>query len=96
MKEQPVTHDERTDAVAGAGCRLAYLVLWTGVCVIAAVRHWAFGQMCWDLLGLAFVSLGVLFVFQRVKHVQAFSWRIFVLFFALGAVFGLAMALLKR
>ncbi len=44
MNDQPVTHDERTNAVVGAGCRLAFLVLSLGVLIIAAVRAWAFGE----------------------------------------------------
>jgi len=99
MNEQPVIRDERTDAVVGAGCQMAYLVLSCGVGIIAGVRALAFRQVCWDLIGLYFVSQGVLFVFQRVKHVRLFSWRR-VLLGALagglaGVLVGLAIALLQ-
>ena len=96
MNEQPVSHDERTDAVVGTGCRFAFLVLSSGVLIIALVRTMALGQACWDLLGLYFVSNVVLLVHQRVKHAQVISWRWILLFTLAGAVFGLAASLLRH
>jgi hypothetical protein len=96
MNEQPVSHDERTDAVVGTSCRLAYLVLSSGVLTIAAVRALAFGEACWDLLGLYIVSNAVLLVHQCVKHVRVFSWRWMLLFALAGAVFGVAFSLLRQ
>jgi len=97
MNDQPVIrHDERTDAVVGMSCRLAYLVLSFGVLIIALVRTLAFRQACWDLLGLYFVGNVVVLVHQRVKHAQVVPWR-WVLFFALGGgALGLAMSLLRQ
>ena len=97
MNDQPVIrHDERTDTVVGMSCRLAFLVLSFGVLIIALVRTVAFGQACWDLLGLYFVSNVVALVYQRVKHAQVIPWR-WILWFALGGgVLGLAMSLLRQ
>jgi len=96
MNKQPVIIDERTVAVVGMGCRLAFLVLSFGVLIIAAVRAWAFGQACWDLLALYLVSNCVLGVYQYVKRAQVVSWRWFLLFGFLGAVFAMAIALLRQ
>ena len=100
MNNKPVIRDERTDAVVGAGCRLAYRVLSSGVGIIFGVRALVFRQFCWDLFGLYIVGQGVLFVFASVKHVQAFSWRYARLGALIGGlvglVLGLAMALLRR
>ena len=97
MNDQPVIrHDERTDAVVGAGCRLAFLVLSFGVLIIALVRTLAFGQVCVDLLGLYFVSNVVVLVYQRVKHAQIIPWRWILLFALFGAVVGGAMIPLLR
>ncbi len=96
MNEQPVLHDERTDAVVGISARLAYLVLYSGVLIIAVVRTMVFRQMCVDLLGVIFVSSVVGLVYQRVKHAQVIPWR-WVLWFALGGgVLGLVMSLLRQ
>jgi hypothetical protein len=97
MNDQPViSHDERTDAVACAGSRLAFMVCSFGVLTIAAVRAYAFGEECWDLLGLFIVSNCVLLVYQRVKRATIFSWRWGLLIGLLGAVFGLVFALLSK
>jgi hypothetical protein len=97
MNDQPlIRRDERTDAIVGVGCRLAFMVLSFGVLIIAAVRAWAFGQACWDLLALYFVSNCVLGVYQHVKRAQVVSWRWFLLFGFVGAVFGVAIALLRQ
>jgi hypothetical protein len=96
MNDQPVTRDERTDAVAGMGCRLAFVVLSFGVLTIAAVRACAFGQACWDLLALYFVSNCVLGVYQYVKRAQVVSWRWFLFFGLAGAVLAVAIALLRH
>lgn len=96
MNNKPVIRDERTDAVVGTGCRLAFLVLSFGVLIIAFVRTLALGQACWDLFGLYFVSNCVLLVHQRVKHAQVISWRWILLFALAGAAFGVAASLLRR
>jgi len=96
MNEQPVIRDERTDAVVGTSCRLGFLVLSLGVMIIVAVRTLAFGQACWDLLGLYFVSNVVAIVHQRVNHVQVISRRVILLFAVGGMVFGVAIALLRQ
>lgn len=94
MKEQPVMTDERTDAVAGMGCRLAYLVLYFGVLTIAVVRALAFGQVTWDLLGLGFASSVVGLAYQHAKHAQVIPWR-WMLWSALaGACMASGMAML--
>ena len=95
MNERPVMTDERTDAVVGVGCRLAYLVLSFGVLIMALVRTWAFGQACWDLLGLNFVSNVVGLVYQRAKRAQVIPWRWGLLFGVMGAVFGVVISLLR-
>ena len=96
MNEQPVMHDERTDAVIGTSCRLAYLLLSSGVLIIALVRISCFGQLCLDLLGLYVVSHVVVLVHQRVKHVQVIRWRWFALFALGGMLFAAAISLLQR
>lgn len=96
MNERPVTHDERTDAVVGIGCRLGFLVLSFGVLIIALVRTLAFGQACLDLLALYFVGNVVVLVYQRVKHAQVISWRWILLFALFGAVVGGVMIPLLR
>ena len=96
MNEQPVLHDERTAAVAGVSARLAYLVLYFGVLIIAVVRTMVFRQICVDLLGVIFLSSVVGLVYQRVKRAQVIPWR-WILWFALGGgVLGLAMSLLRH
>ncbi|HUW57410.1 MAG TPA: hypothetical protein VMZ92_12305 [Planctomycetota bacterium] len=96
MSEQPVMHDERTDAVVGMSCRLAYVVLSFGVLIIALVRTLAFRQACWDLLGLYFVSNVVALVHQRIKHAQVIPWRWVLLFGVGGMLFAVAIALLQQ
>ena len=96
MNEKPVMTDERTDAVVGTSCRLAYLVLSFGVLTIAVVRTLAFRQVCLDLLGLYFVSNVVGLAYQRVKHVQVIPWRWILLFALAGAVVGGVMIPLLR
>ena len=96
MNEQTVIHDERTDAVVGISARLAYLVLYFGVLIIAVVRTMAFRQICLDLMGVIFVSSVVGLVYQHAKHAQVIPWR-WILWFALGGgVLGLAMSLLRQ
>lgn len=96
MDSKPVIHDERTDAVVGVSCRLAYLVLSFGLLIIAVVRTFAFHQACWDLLGLYFISNVVGLVHQRAKQAQVIPWR-WILFFAMfGVVVASAIALLRR
>jgi hypothetical protein len=98
MNDQTVIcHDERTDAVVGMSCRLGFLVLSFGVLIIALVRTLAFGQACWDLLGLYFVGNVVVLVYQRVKHAQVIiSWRWILLFVLFGLVVGGLMIPLLR
>jgi hypothetical protein len=101
MNEQPVLHDERTDAVAGISARLAYLVLYFGVLIIAVVRTMAFRQICVDLLGVIFISSVVGLVHQRVKHVQVLSRHRALLSVLISmavalAAAGVAFVLLKR
>ncbi len=97
MNNQPVIrHDERTDAVAGAGARLAFLVLSFGVLISALVRTLAFGQVCVDLLGLYFVSNVVALVYQRLKHAQVIPWRWTLLFALYGVVCAVAIGLLRQ
>ena len=96
MNHKPVIHDERTYAVAGDSVRLAYLVLSFGVLIIALVRTLAFGQACWDLLGLYFISNIVALVHQRVKHAQVIPWRWILLFTLAGTAFGVAASLLRQ
>jgi hypothetical protein len=96
MNKQPVTCDERTDAVAGTSARVAFLVVSFGLLIIALVRTLAFRQACLDLLGLYLAGFAVYFVYARVKHVQVISWRVFLFFALAGAVFGVAASLLRR
>lgn len=100
MNDKPLTCDERTDAVVGTGCRIAFLMLSFGVLLIAVVRGWAFGQTCWDLLGLIFVSGAVATVYRRVKHAPVIPWRWMLWFvlisMAVGFAMSVLMALLKR
>jgi hypothetical protein len=95
MNSKPVIRDERTDAVVGTSCRLAWLVLYFGVLIIAAVRLLAFRQVCLDLLGVVFVSSVVGIVYQLVKRVQVVPWRWVLLFALAPMVVGLAIALLQ-
>ena len=96
MSDHTVSHDERTDAVVGVAGRLAYLVLSFGVLILALVRTVAFGQACWDLLGLYFVSNVVGLVYQRLQHAQVVRGRWILLFALLGAAAGMTMALLRH
>lgn len=95
MKERTVMHDERTDAVVGMGCRIAFLVLSFGVLIIAVVRTWLFRQQCWDLMGLYIVGNLVGLIYQHAHRAQVIPWRWMVLFGLAGAVFGVAMSLLR-
>lgn len=95
MKTGPVLQDERTDAITGMSARLAYLVLYFGVLIIALVRTLAFHQVCLDLLGVVFASSVVALVYVRLKRGWV-PWRWALLFAMLGMVVGLALSLLKQ
>ena len=100
MNDRPPIRDERTVAVVDTSSRFAYMVLAFGVMIIAVVRGLVFGQVCWDLLGLVWVSSLVATVYQRVKHVQVFSRRQSLLMvlttMVAGAAAAIALALLLK
>ena len=61
--------DERMRLVANESCTLAYILLQFGLLIVVIVRGLAYGQNCWDIMGLVMGSSLVAVVFQRAKHV---------------------------
>lgn len=93
MSENPVTHDERTFAVADTSYRFAYSVLAFGVLLAAAARGLFFREACWELLGLVVVSSAVASVYQRVKQVRVLPPRRWLWISLLSAVVAVAIGL---
>lgn len=67
MSNEHVTRDERSIAVENASYRISFIVLTYGVLIVGAVRGFAFGQACWDLLALVVVSSSAATLYQ-VRH----------------------------
>jgi len=76
MKNQIITHDERTTMVENASYRLAYLVMSFGSLLIVAYRGFVMKQTSWDLLVLVIVG-GVVATLYQGTH-QIISRRTFI------------------
>lgn len=95
MNNQSRNCDERATAIVGNSCRIGYLMLSFGVLIIAFVRTITLHQVCWDLLGLYFVSSLTVLVYQRIKKAQIIPWRWILLMGLAGAAFGTVIAVLR-
>jgi hypothetical protein len=95
MADDPVVRDERTVAVENASYRLACFILTFGVLLIAGVRGIVLKEACWDLFALVVFSGGAATYYQAKRQTLAPRWwRLAIFLVLVGAVAGLAAAVL--
>lgn len=91
--QQNVERDERTTAVANAGCKWAYSVVGFGLLIDVAYRGFVRHEAAWDLIALVVAGGVVSATYQaRQKILGRWSWKAMLISGVVAAVVGFLTA----